>query len=285
LPLPRPLTILAISLAVFGLPVRATAGVSYQFVIEAIDASNLAPRSASDTPPKPVTRDYFADHGEVRIGGAGTSLGYLFEGRTMFVIDARQRSVHVLKAATIADFAAHYASAVKQLDDAAAAAAPQDRADTQRKADDLRAALQRLTQTAPRDFRVTARLENVDAHACRIWEERENGVKRLEFCIAATGTIPGAAEILSGLQTLSRFREGSLFAFGVDLGVKPWWPDIAALGGIPLSIRVFDVDSLTTQIELRSIKAGVAVDERFALPDGYPLQDGPEFVNWYLPGD
>jgi hypothetical protein len=268
---------------VLSLPLIARAGVSYQCTVEAVDPANVAPVSAQNPLRKAMVRDYFVDHGEVRVGGANASLGMLFKDRTMFVIDARQRRVHVLKSATIEDFTAHYASAVKQLELAAAAAAPEARADAQQRADGMRAIEQRLTQAAPRDFRVTVRFENVDGHACRIWEERENGAKRLEFCVAPPASIAGGAEILSGLQTLSRFRDGAQFAFGVDLGVAPWWPDIAALGGIPLAVRVFEVDSVTTQIELRSIKAGVPVDEHFALPAGYSMQDGPEFVSWYLP--
>jgi len=265
------------------LPLLARAGVSYEFSVEAVDPANVAPVSVNDPVGKQVPREYFVDHGELRVGGAGRSLGLLFKDRTMFVIDSRQHTVHVLKSATTADFIARYANAVKQLDEAAAAAAPEDRAEAQRKADDMRANARRLTEAAPRDFRVTVRFENVDGHDCRIWEERENGVKRFEFCVAPLAAVAGGAEIWSGLQTLSRFREGSQFAFGIDLGVAPWWPDIAALGGIPLAVRVFDVDSLTTQIELRSIKTAIPVEQRFALPGDFSVQDGPEFVSWYLP--
>jgi hypothetical protein len=264
------------------MPVLARAGVSYELRIEAVDAGNVGPVSAVPPPP-PVTRNYFVDHGQLRAEAPSGSLGYQFKDRTMFVIDARQRIVHVLKSATTADFLARYATAVKQLDAAAAAASPEDRADAQRRADGMRAVEQRLTQTVPRDFRVTVRFESVEGHACRIWEERELGVKRLEFCVAPVAGVPGGAEILGGLETLSRFREGAQFAFGVDLGVAPWWPDITALGGLPLLIRVFDVDSVTSQIEVHAIKAAVAVDDRFALPAGYSVQDGPEFITWCCP--
>jgi hypothetical protein len=266
-----------------GLPALARAGVSYEFSVAAIDPSNVAPVSVNEPVGKPVPRDYFVDHGEVRVGGAGRSLGYLFKDRTMFVIDTRQRTVHVLKSATTADFTARYANSVKQLDAAVAAASPEDHAEAQRKADDMRAIERRLTEAPPRDFRVTVRFEKVDGHDCRIWEERENGVKRLEFCVAPLASVAGGTEIWSGLQTLSRFREGAQFAFGVDLGVAPWWPDIAELGGIPLAVRVFDADSLATQIELHSIETGIPVEQRFDLPEDFAVQDGPEFVSWYLP--
>lgn len=274
---PRPALILAL-----GVPVLAQAGVSYQLSVEAVDAGNVAPVSALP-PPQPAIRNYFVEHGEVRVDGAGGSLAYLFKDRTMFVIDVRQRIVHVLKSATTADFLARYATAVKQLDAVAATAAPEDRVDAQRRAESMRAVEQRLTQTTPRDFRLTVRFENVDGHRCRIWEERENGAKRLEFCVAPATGITDGADVLGGLETLSRFREGAQFAFGVDLGVAPWWPDIAALGGIPLLIRVFDVDSLATQIEVHALKAGVAADDRFGLPEGYAVQDGPEFITWCCP--
>ena len=278
MPRPRPVLLMLLSW-----PALAHAGVSYQLSVEAVDPSNVAPVSVNDPVGKPVPRDYFVDHGEVRVGGAGRSVGLLFKDRTMFVIDARQRIVHVLKSATTADFTARYANAVKQLDAAVAAAAPQDRAEAQRKADDMRAIERRLTEAAPRDFRLTVRFDKVDGHDCRIWEERENGVKRLEFCVAPLASVAGGAEIWSGLQTLSRFREGAQFAFGVDLGVAPWWPDIAELGGIPLAVRVFDADSLATQIELHSIETGIPVEQRFDLPEDFAVQDGPEFVSWYLP--
>ena len=57
----------------------------------------------------------------------------------MYVIDSASRTVHVLKAATLVQVTAHYADAVKQLEDAAANAPPEERAAATQKAEQMKA--------------------------------------------------------------------------------------------------------------------------------------------------
>ena len=78
--------------------------------------------------------EYFVEDGKVRIGGALAKRVFIFKDRTIDVIDNASRTVRVLKRATLSEVAAHYAEVVKQLEETAAAAPPDERAEAQRKA-------------------------------------------------------------------------------------------------------------------------------------------------------
>ncbi len=257
------------------------AGVVYDVAVQPVDQSNMALVSTSAPTPAAVVSQYFVEHGKVRVGGANAKTVYLFKDRTMYVIDNVSRSVHVLKHATLSQVAAQYADTVKRLEEAAANAPPDDRAEAERKAADMKEVSDRLQQPVPREYRVTVRLESVDGHACRIWEEREGDIKRLELCVAPAATVPGGTEIFNGMRTLSQFRQGSNFALGVDFGLSEWWSDIADLGGVPLLIREFKYDSVISEVTLTAMRQGVPRASLLDLPEGYQVQDGPDYGQWY----
>lgn len=260
-------------------PLSAQAGVSYDLAIRAVD-DNLA--LTAPTPAPPTITHCFVEGGKVRIGGPSAKRAYVFFGSTMLVIDNPSRTVHVLKTATTAQFAAHYTEAVKQLEDAAAAAPEAERATARQKADDLRAVNERLQQPVAREFKVTARYESVDGKACRIWEELEEDAKRLELCVAPAAAVPGAADILAGMKTLSQFRQGSDFAIGVEFGLADWWPDMSSLGGLPLLIREYKFDSVVSETLLTAMRPGVSAATQFDIPEGYRSVEGPDYVQWYM---
>jgi hypothetical protein len=266
--------LIALLLAPFG----CQAGVMYDVAIRPVDESNIA---LAGKTPIPVVTQYFVEGGKVRVGGSHAKQTFVFKDRTMYVIDPTSRVVHVLKHATLSDTIAHYTDTVKQLENAAAAAPPEEREAAQQKAADMKVVSDRILQTVPHDVSLTTRYESVDGHACRIWEEHENSVKRLELCVAPTASLPGGAEILNGMKTLSQFRQGANFAFGVDFGLGEWWSDVASLGGVPLLIREYKYDSVVSEVMLSGMRIGVPSAQPFDLPEGFPLQDGPEYVQWY----
>jgi hypothetical protein len=259
-------------------PLWTRAGVMYDVAIRPVDESNI---SLAGKAAIPVVTQYFVEGGKVRVGGSHAKQTFIFKDRTMYVIDPTSRVVHVLKHATLSDAIAHYTDTVKQLENAAAAAAPGEREAAEQKAADMKVVSDRILQTVPHDFSLTTRYESVDGHACRIWEEHENSVKRLEICVAPTASLAGGAEILNGMKTLSQFRQGSNFAIGVDFGLGEWWSDIASLGGVPLLIREYKYDSVVSEVMLSGMRIGVPSAQPFDLPEGFPLQDGPEYVQWY----
>jgi hypothetical protein len=261
-------------------PVAANAGVAYDLNVQAVDQSSMASASPGASAPAPIVLRCLVENGRVRVDAAGAKTVYLFEDRTVYVIDDASRSVRVLKHATLSDVTAHYADAVRQLQEAAANAAPEDRAEAERKAADLKAASDRLLQPVARKYTMTARIESVDGHACRIWEERERDEKRSEFCVAPTAALPGGADILGGMQTLSEFRQGSKWALGVDFGLSDWWPDVAHLGGVPLLVREFKYDSLISEITLTSVRLGIQNASSWNLPADYPLQESNDYAAW-----
>lgn len=263
-------------------PLLASAGVSYEVAIRPVDQSNLGTVGPGSPATGAVVTQYFVEDGKVRVGGPKAKTVYLFKERTMVVIDHTARLVHVLKHATLSEWAAHYADAVRQLQNAAAIAPPEERAQAEQKAASMKEVSERMWQPVLRDFHVTVRFESVDGHACRIWEEREKDAKRLELCIAPPAMIPGGAEILAGFKTLSQFRQGSDFAFGIEFGLSEWWSDFATLGGVPILIREYKYDSQISEAMLSSVRPGVAAGSQFDLPDGYQLTDGPDYTQWYV---
>ena len=260
-------------------PVLANAGVVYQVAVRPVDDNNMALAAPAAAP---VVTQYFVEDGKVRVGGKNVKMAYLFKDRTMYVIDNSSRTVHVLKHATLNQVTAHYADAVQQLEAAAANASPDERAAAEQKAADMKAVSDRLRQPVPREYRVTVRFESVDGRACRVWEERESDAKRLELCVAPTATVPGGADILSGMKTLSQFRQGSDFAFGVEFGLSDWWADFASLGGLPLLVREYKYDSVVSEIMLTAMRQGVPSASQLDIPDGYQVQEGPDYVQWYM---
>jgi hypothetical protein len=255
------------------------AGVLYNVAVRSVDETNL---SLASRAPEAITTQYFVQDGTVRVGGAAAKTVYIFKDRTMYVIDNASRSIHVLKHATLSQVAAHYADAVKQLEDSAASAAPEARAEAEHKAADMKGVSDRMQQRVLREYRVTVRFASVDGHSCRIWEEREQDAKRLELCVAPAATLAGGAEILGGMKTLSQFRQGSQFALGVDFGLSEWWTDFASLGGVPLQIREFKFDSLISEVMLTAIRQGVPSASLLDMPEGYQVQEGPDYAQWYM---
>jgi len=260
-------------------PVLAHAGVAYDVAVRDVDESNL---SLGGAPPASTVTHCFVEDGKVRIAAASGKMAYLFEGSTMYVIDNPLRTVHLLRHATLSQFAAHYADAVKQLETAAANSPAPERPAAEQKAADMRAVSERLREPVAREYRVTARFESVDGRACRIWEEREGEAKRLELCVAPAAGVPGATDILNGMKTLSQFRQGSDFAFGIDFGLSEWWADFSSLAGLPLLIREYKYDSVVSEVMLTGLHTGVPRAGQLDVPAGYQIQAGPDYTQWYV---
>ncbi len=269
-------------LALLLSPAVANAGVIYELALRSVDQTNMALVTPGAFTPVPLVTQYFVEDGKVRAGGPNAKMVYMFKDRIMYVIDNPSKAIHVLRHATLSQVAGHYADTVKQLEDAAANAPPETRAEAERKAADMKLVSDRLRQPVPREYRVTVRFESVDGRACRVWEEHEGGAKRLELCVAPVAAVPGGAEILSGMKTLSEFRQGSNFAFGVEFGLSEWWSDIARLGGVPLLIREYKYDSVVSEVMLTAMRPAVPAAALLDMPNGYQMQEGPDTAQWYL---
>jgi hypothetical protein len=282
--LPRSAALRVALLAAMVLEVRglASAAVWYELSVQPVDQSLAAPASRSDAPAPAVLTEYFVDHANVRIGGDAAKTLFLFKGPTLTVIDPAEHRCHVLQRATNAAFLAHYTDEVRLLKDAAARAPIDERGAAEQKAATLQAISDRLQTPIERDFKETARFDSVEGRACRVWEERENGAKRLEICVAPESGVPGGAEILAGMKTLSRFHEGGQFAIGVDFGFSDWWPDFALLGGVPLQIHEFKYDSMVAEITIKGIRVEPGAAASMDPPADCHLEDGPDYAQWYV---
>lgn len=263
-------------------PIVASAGVTYDLAYRSVNQSTLEMSNSLAPGLGAIVTHYVVQDGKVRVGGPNAKTVYVFKDKIMYVIDNTAHSVHVLKHATLHQVLDHYSDSVKQLEEAAASAAPENREEAERKAADMKAASDRMRVPVARDYKVTVRFESVDGHACRIWEEREADAKRLELCIAPVGGVPGGADILSGMKTLSQFRQGSNFAFGVEFGVSEWWEDFALLGGVPILVREFKYDSQISEVMLSGMRQGEQAAAQFEVPAGYQTVDGPDYTQWFV---
>jgi hypothetical protein len=225
---------------------------------------------------------YFVDDGKVRVGGPSAKTAYIFKDRTLYVVDNTARAVSVLKHATLSEIAAHYDDVLQQLDHAAANAPSDQRAAAEQKAAAVQAVNERLRQPVLREYRVTVRFELVDGRSCRIWEEREKDAKRLELCIAPVAAVPDGADIMAGMKELSQFQHGSNFAIGVEFSLADWWTDIVRLGGVPLLVREYRFDLPVSETTLTALKHGGPDESSFDVPDGYRVQNGPDYAQWYM---
>lgn len=199
----------------------------------------------------------------------------IFKDQTIYQINNTSRSVHAFKYATLSQMAAKYADMGRQSEDALATAPPDKRAMLEDVVRELKEEVERTSQAVPRDYRITDRSESVDGHECRIWEVRENGTKRLELCVAPLTKVPGGAEILRGMKSLSQYWNGSAVALGVTFGRGPWWSGIEALGGVPILIREFKDGEPIRETRLTAIHVEVPSASVFDLPGGYPVQETP----------
>ncbi len=269
-------------LALMLSPAWATAGVVYDVAVRAVSQSTLEMATSVSPTAAAVITQYVVEDGKVRVGGPNAKTVYVFKNETMYVIDNTSRLVHELKHATLSQIAAHYADSVKQLQEAALRASPDDRVEAQRKASDMQEVSDRIRLPVPHQYRVTSRFESVDGRACRIWEESEKDAKRLELCVAPANTVPGGADMLRGMKTLSEFRQGSNFAFGVEFGLSEWWADIAGLGGVPILVREYKYDSQISEVMLTGMRQGPQGAAPFDMPEGYQVQEGPDYAQWYV---
>ena len=212
---------------------------------------------------------YVVQGSAVRAADLDARIIYLFEDGKAFVIDHASKAIEVVTSATVARAADRMDERVAAVKDAAAKLPADKRAVLDKMAADMQALNDSRRVAVPREYRVTARSESVDGHACRIWEVFEYQTKRFEFCVAPMPAIAGSAELLKGMHVLSGYWQGSIFALGVKLGNTGWWREIADLRGLPILIREFNGGSAISETTLTSIHSAIRVASMFELPRGY----------------
>lgn len=213
---------------------------------------------------------YYVHDGQVRAAGLDAHTVYLFKDTKVYVIDNSLKSIQVVTSALVAQAAAKMDERVKSVEDSAAKLTPDKRAILDKMAADMRALNASRRLPVPREYDATDRSESVDGRTCRIWEAYEWNAKRFEFCVASKSEIPAASEILQGVQALSQYWQGSIFALGVKLGNAGWWTGIDGLQGLPILIREFKDGSAVSETTLTAIRGGVGAASLFDLPNGYP---------------
>jgi len=216
---------------------------------------------------------FYVEDGKVRAGGFDARTVYLFEDRRIYVLDNASRSVRLVTGGLVEQAAARMDQRVEVIEQAATRLPPDKRAVMERLAAQMKAQNDIRRLPVAREYRITDRSEAVDGRPCRIWEGLERQAKRFELCVAPLAQIPGGAEILRGMRSLSEYSQGSIFALGVSLGNAGWWPGIASLGGVPLLVREFNNGVPVSETTLSAIGGGVPSTPPFALPAGWPVTE------------
>jgi hypothetical protein len=241
------------------LPMGAGAGTSY-----VVTNKGMSPQHSASS-----VAQYAVQDGAVRAAGLDARSVYLFKDGRAYVIDNAARAIQVVTSATVAQAQTRMDERVASVREAAAKLPPDKRAVMDKMAADMQALNDSRRVAVPREYRPTDRSESVDGHACRIWEAFEQQSKRFDVCVAAEPAIPGSADILAGMQMLSGYWQGSVFALGIKLGNTGWWREIAGLHGLPILIREFNDGNVVSETTLTAIRSNVRVASMFELPQDY----------------
>ena len=253
---------------VFGLlflPGLCSAGVTYEMSIQSFGRLAGAPSSSR----------YSVEADRIRFEPSDGKSVFIFREGSIYVIDTDAHSAKVSRHATLAESVRQIDESVTRLE-ALAQTAPADR---QAKIDqavainkDLAA---RYHQPVLRDYRKTDRIESSEGRSCRVWEVWEKGVKWLEVCVVPTAEVPGGADALAAMTSLSGYLHGGMFALGVELGPVPQWSEFEALGGVPVLVREFEHGQIVHEIHLTGFRVQTLEPSVFEVPQGYPVQDPP----------
>jgi len=165
----------------------------------------------------------------------------LLHGGTLYRIDTKAKTVMILPGMTLSNEEKSLREHAEQAADEAAKAPGDSHA---QQATEIIKQISQPPQVKV-DFQPTDRSEAVEGRVCRIWEERENGTKRLELCVVPTASLPGGDEILAGIKAMCQYIHGSLFAIGVEYGRLDPWPGIQSVGGVPVLVREFKNGALS----------------------------------------
>ena len=252
-------------LALLSLPGLANAGVSYQMTTQSY--GRLGADSSSS--------DYAVEGHKIRISAADGKTVYIFRDESIYVIDSVSRSGQVLRHATLAESARQLHESVTRLEALAAGAAPDRRAMAEQAVAMTKEIEARQQRAVTRDYRMTERTENSEGRACHVWEEWEQDAKRLELCVVPVPAVPGGADALVGMKSLSAYLHGSMFAVGVEFGPVSGWSGIEGLGGVPVIVREFQGGQPVHETRLTQFRVDEIKASAFEVPAGYPVQEGP----------
>jgi hypothetical protein len=237
----------------------------------------MASRTASGLS-APIVVEYLVAKEVVRVGASEAQRYQLFKDGTIYFVDTASRSVQTVPDATLNRIRQLMAEQVKKMEDTASKAPPDGREMAERAATMMKEVNQARWKDVPRDFRETSRSETAAVGPCRVWEEFEQGIKRLELCVAPTGAVPGGADILRGMRILSEYLHGSAVAFGVDFGSADVWPRIEALGGLPVIIREFKDGAAVSEMTMTAAREVFKGAKLLEVPSDYLRKEGPKLA-------
>lgn len=252
-------------LCLLFLPGLCSAAVTYQ----------MSTQSFGRLAGEPSSSNYSVEGDRIRIEASDGKTVFIFRDESTYVIDAATHSAQVMRRATLAESARQLDDSEKRLEEYAEKAPPDQRATADQALAMSKDITARYHHPVLRDYRKTDRTESSEGRSCRVWEAWEHDAKWLEFCVVPTATVPGGAEALAAMKSLSRYLHGGVFAVGVEFGPVPQWSDVEALAGVPVIVREFAHDQIVHEIHLMKFRAQALESSVFEVPPDYPLQGGP----------
>lgn len=242
------------------IPGLAAAGVTY----------DLSSRSLQDPTGSPTVVHFSVDRDQVRLE---SMTAMIFKAGDVYSIDAGTKTVKEQHLFTFDAALKQVENSVNEMEEMARNGPPERRASAEQAAAMMRQVYEHQRVGVVREFRMTDREELIGRKECRVWEEFEQGTKRLEICVAPTSSIPGGAEILQGMQSLCKYVYGAGFAFGVQFGPPDVWPKLEALGGVPIRIREFRNGTALSETTLTSERVHRIDPSVFEIPADYLKQE------------
>lgn len=252
-------------LGLLFLPGLCSAGVTYQ----------MSTQSFGRLAGGPFSSEYSVAGDRIRIEASEGKTVFIFRDEATYVIDTATHSAQVMRHATLTESARQIDESVKRLELFAANAPPDRRATVDQAVAINKDIAARYHRRVSRDYRKTDRIETSEARSCHVWEIWEQDAKWLELCVVPTAAVPGGAEALAAMRSLSSYLHGGMFAVGVEFGPVPQWSDVEALAGVPVIVREFEHGQVVHEIHLTGFRAQPVDTSMFEVPQGYPVQDAP----------
>jgi hypothetical protein len=252
-------------LALLFLPGLCSAGVTYQMNTQSFGRLASGPSSSK----------YSVEGDRIRIEPSDGKTIFIFRDGATYTIDTATRSAQVMRHATLAESARVLDESEKRLAEYAATAPPDRRAVADQALAMSKDITARYHHPELREYRKTDRIESSEGRPCHVWEIWDHDAKWLELCVIPTTAVPGGAEAVAAMRSLSRYLHGGVFAVGIEFGPVPRWSEVEALAGVPVILREFNRSELVNEIQLTGFHAQTLKSSVFEVPAGYPVQGEP----------
>lgn len=229
----------------------------------------MTEKSLTDTKAPTKTNKIWAQDAKMRIDSEANSA--IFRDQKIYAIDHANKRYTVLDKAMMDRTGEKIAAAKKQMETQMAQMPPEQRAQMQKMLDQSGG----MGAKAARQLKQTPRNEEVAGKPCSIWEVTQDSAKVQELCVAPTGSVTGAAELLATFKDISKLFEGMQGSMQQSDPMASW-RELEQVKGVPVLTREYEGGKAIRETRLVTARSEPVNPKSFELPAGYKAESVPE---------